>query len=146
LAYNPDDGFIYTMSSGVFARYSIDGTLDATSLPTPVGFDIQGLTYIGGDQFLGVAGNKLYQYDAVADEWKPPVMLTHTFPNAGLAFDFGVLYVVTSVSDLLFTIDLTTYEIAERGSRGSSNGGGLSTTCMFDNVSRHLACFDRLLL
>jgi hypothetical protein len=135
LAYNPDDGFIYTMSSGVFARYSIDGTLDATSLPTPVGFDIQGLTYIGGDQFLGIDDDKLYQYDAVADEWKPPVTLSQSFLNAGLAFDYGVLYAITSAFDDLFTIDLkNSYDVHSLGSHGGSNGGGLSTTCMSDNL------------
>jgi hypothetical protein len=134
LAYNSDDGFIYTMKSGVFERYSIDGTPDATPLPQP-GVNIQGLTYIGGDQFLGIDDDKLYQYDAVADEWKPPVTLSQSFPDAGLAFDFGVLYAITSAFDDLFTIDLkNSYDVHSLGSHGGSNGGGLSTTCMSDNL------------
>jgi hypothetical protein len=134
LAYNPDDGFIYTMTSGSFARYSIDGILDATPLPQP-GVNIQGLTYIGGEQFLGIDGDKLYQYDAVADEWKPPVTLSQSFPDVGLAFDYGVLYAITSASDDLFTIDLkNSYDVKSLGSHGGSNGGGLSTTCKSNNL------------
>jgi hypothetical protein len=141
LAYNPDDGFIYTMTTnGLFARYTIDGTHDATTLPQP-GVNIQGLTYIGRDQFLGIAGNSLRQFSLTDETWLELTTLSQQFPNAGLAFDFGVLYAITSASDQLFTIDLTTYEIAALGSRGSSNGGGLSTTCMFDSVSHHIACF-----
>jgi hypothetical protein len=138
LAYNPDDGFVYTMTSGSFERYSIDGILDATPLSQP-GVNIQGLTYIGGDQFLGIDDDQLYQYDAVADEWLDPIQLSQSLPNAGLAFDFGVLYAITSAFDDLFTIDLkNSYDVHSLGSHGGSNGGGLSTTCMSDNLRQSI--------
>jgi hypothetical protein len=116
------------MVGGVFARYFTDGSPDPIVLEQPDA-DIQGLTHVGGDQFLGIAGNELHQYDVVADRWMQLTSLSRAFPDAGLAFDFGVLYAITSDSDQLFTIDLTTYEIAEWGARGLSSGGGLSTSC-----------------
>jgi hypothetical protein len=132
MAYNPDDGLIYTMASGVFARYTTAGAPVTTMALTPPGVNLQGLTYIGGDQFVGIVGNTLHQYDLVANAWTAlPTSLTQSFPNAGLATHNGVLYAITSDSDQLFTIDLTSpHTIAQVGPRASSNGGGLSTTCM----------------
>jgi hypothetical protein len=126
-----DDGFIYTMTLNVFQRFTTAGELDATTLAQP-GASVQGLTHIGGDQFIGIVGNTLYQYDLVDNSWSVLTnQLSQSFPNAGLAFDYGVLYAITSASNQLYTIDLSSpsYTIAEVGSRGSSNGGGLSTPC-----------------
>jgi hypothetical protein len=130
LAYNSDDGFIYTIESGVFRRYTTAGSLDSTSLsqpPTPIPED---LVYIGGDQLIGIVDSFLYQYDAVAKSWSTLTnMLSSSFSDADLAFDFGVLFAVNSGSDQLFKIDLTTYNVVSLGSHGGSTGGGLSTTC-----------------
>jgi hypothetical protein len=130
LAYNPDDGFIYTMDGGVFQRYTTAGALDLTTLsqpPTPIPQD---LVYIGGDQLIGVVDDSLYRYDAVGRQWTGPHTLSQSLPDVALAFDFGVLYAVSSGSDQLFTIDLATYDVAALGSHGGSSSGGLSTTCM----------------
>jgi hypothetical protein len=148
LAYNPDDGFLYTMSSfGGFQRYSITGMVLKT-LQSPI-INVQGLTYIGGDQFVGIRGNALYQYDNVDDNW---LLLSNTlsqsFENAGLAYDEGVLFAITSNSDQLFTIDLIDFNVTALGSRGSLNGGGLSTLCKFffgflSRYEKFLNCFCR---
>jgi hypothetical protein len=120
------------MTLALFQRFTTAGVLDAATTLAQPGASVQGLTYVGGDQFIGIAGNTLYQYDRVADSWTELTsQLSHSFSNAGLAFDFGVLYAISSNSDQLYTIDLSSpsYTIAEVGSRGSSNGGGLSTPC-----------------
>jgi hypothetical protein len=145
VAYNPDDGFIYTMVNGVFARYTTAGVPDAAVLPQP-GVNLQGLTYIGVDQFIGIADNTLHQYDRLANDWTElTTTLTQQFPDAGLAFDNGVLYAITSNSDQLFTIGLTSpYTIAQVGPRGSSNGGGLATSCKPSSIKLYVdmrVCF-----
>jgi hypothetical protein len=124
------------MASGVFARYTTAGAPVTTIVLTTPGVNLQGLTYIGGDQFIGIAGSSLHQYDLVANAWTElTTTLTQSFPNAGLAFDNGALYAITSDSDQLFTIGLTSpHTIAQVGPRGSSNGGGLSTTCKWPMV------------
>jgi hypothetical protein len=127
LAYNPDDGLIYAMASGELRRYTTAGVLDGTLASAPA--NVQGLTHVGGDQFLGIADDKLYQYDAVLDSWQELTTLSQSFPDAGLAFDFGALFAITSADNQLYKIDLTTYTIAVLGSRASSSGGGLSTSC-----------------
>jgi hypothetical protein len=138
LAYNSDDGFIYTMTTDtlandVFERYSITGDLDSTLLtqpPSPVPKD---LVSIGGDQLIGIAASSLYQYNIVADSWSTLTSTLTSFNDPSLAFDFGVLYAVDSGSDRLFTIDLTNaYAVNTLGVHveDATNGGGLSTTCM----------------
>jgi hypothetical protein len=136
MAYNPDDGFIYTMANGVFARYTTAGAPVATIVLAQPGVNLQGLTYIGGEHFIGIAGNTLHQYDRLANAWTElTTTLTQSFPDAGLATHNGVLYAITSDSDQLFTIGLTSpHTIAQVGPRGSSNGGGLSTTCKWPMV------------
>jgi hypothetical protein len=145
LAYSPDDGFIYTMSSyNVFARYSTAGVPDAAVLPQP-GAAVRALTYIGSDLFLGVAGNSLYQYDRAINGWTVLTSaLSQSFANAGLALHEGVLYAVTSGSNQLFSIDLPDYTITGLGSRSSSNGGGLSSSCKGYCVCRPITGLRKL--
>jgi hypothetical protein len=116
------------MADGEFRRYTTTGLLDAASLNQTVS-SLPCLVYIGGDQFLGLTGDSLYQYDRVDDSWTLVTTLAQSFPDAALAFDYGTLHATTSSSDQLFKIDLTSYAITALGDRGSSSGGGLATFC-----------------
>jgi DNA-binding beta-propeller fold protein YncE len=143
LAYDPDDGFIYAMVNGGFQRHTTAGALDPTTLAQPRAPKPQGLVYIGGDQFVALADDQLYQYDAVVDVWTDLATLSQSFPDAHLAFDFGVLYAITSSSDRMFKIDLATFAVTDLFSRGTSNRGGLSTTCMPQKIVAAVISFGR---
>jgi hypothetical protein len=116
----------------VLARFSVDGVIDTSRVLTDPDVDIDALTHIGGDQFLGIFDDQLYQYDLVANVWTLVTTLAQSFPDAGLAFDFGMLYATRSGSNQLFKIDLSDFTIVALGSTGSTANGAISTSCMLN--------------